>query len=61
MKLVGKVSGDFFLRDRDFGGGGGGRGVLSLYKQKNWGMGAGQRKRGAMLSIQSENQLKTCY
>ncbi len=39
----------------------GGRGVLSLYKPKIWGMGAGQRRRGAMLSIQSKNWLKTCF
>ncbi len=50
----------FLLSDRDFGGGEE-RGVLSLYKPEIWGMGAGQRRRGAMLSIQSENQLKTCF
>jgi hypothetical protein len=52
--LVGKVSGDLFLRDRDYFGGGG-RELLSLYKPKIWGMGAGQRRRVAMLSIQSKN------
>ncbi len=54
MRLVGKVSGDF-LRDRGFFFGGGGQGVLSLYKPKIWGMGAGQRRSGAMLSIQRKN------
>ncbi len=59
MRLVGKVSGDFFEGQGFFLGGG--RGVLSLYKPKIWGIGAGQRRRGAMLSIQSKNQLKTCF
>ncbi len=44
----------FFLRDRDFFGVGG-QGVLSLYKPKILGMGAGQRKGGALLSIQNKN------
>ena len=57
MRLVGKVSGDFFEGQGIFLGGG--RGVHSLYKPKIWGMGAGQMRRGAMLSIQSKNQLKT--
>ncbi len=61
MRLVGKVSGDIFLWDRVFLLGGGGMGSVSLYKPKIWGMGAGQRRRGAMLSIQSKNRLKTCF
>jgi hypothetical protein len=28
---------------------------------KTWAMGAGQRRRGAMLSIESKNQLKTPF
>jgi hypothetical protein len=59
MRLVEKVSGDFFLGTGIFLGGG--RGVLSLYEPKIWGMGAGQRRRGAMMSIQSKNRLKTCF
>jgi hypothetical protein len=59
VRLVGKVSGDFFLGTGIF------RGVEAgsafLYKPKIWGMGAGQRRRGAMLSIQSKNQLKTHF
>ncbi len=57
MRLVGKVGRDF-VQGQEFCLRGG-QGVLSLYKPKNWGIGAGQRRRGAMLSIQSGNQLKT--
>ncbi len=54
MRLVGKVSGDFFFEGQGILGGGGWE-LLSLYKPKIWGMGAGQRRRGTILSIQSEN------
>jgi hypothetical protein len=60
MRLVGKVSGDFFLGTGILFGGGG-RGVLSLYKPKIWEMGAGQRRKGAMLSIQSKNRPKLIF
>jgi hypothetical protein len=40
---------------------GGGRGVPSLYKPKIWGMGAGQRRRGAMLSMQSKKSTKNSF
>ena len=52
MRLVGKVK--VFFEGQGFYLGGG-QGVLFLYKPNIWGMGAGQRRRGAMLSIQSKN------
>jgi hypothetical protein len=53
VRLVGKLSEDLFEGQGFFLGGG--RGVLSLYKSKIRGMVADQRRRGAMLSIQSKN------
>jgi hypothetical protein len=58
LEQVGYLAG-IFVEGQGFGGWG--QGLLSLYKSKIWGMGAGQRRRGAVLSIQSKNQFKAHF
>ncbi len=48
-----KDRGEYYFGEWEF--------LFSVYNQRFGGMGAGQRRRGAVLSIQSKNRLKTCF